>query len=106
MFNADKRVLYKMYRDAYRGKYKNIKPSQENIDRFNRIFDISKEERGVLYHTIYDASTGENINLPNVPSDVDYRDAINTIVDYIVSESGAGLFGEKVTKIQFTKERV
>ena len=106
MLNADKRVLYKMYRDAYRGKYKNIKPSQENIDRFNRIFDISKEERGVLYHTIYDASTGENINLPNVPSDVDYRDAINTIVDYIVSESGAGLFGEKVTKIQFTKERV
>jgi hypothetical protein len=27
MFNADKRVLYKIYRDAYRGKYKNIKPS-------------------------------------------------------------------------------
>lgn len=106
MFNADKRVLYKMYRDAYRGKYRNIKPSQENIDRFNRIFRIRNEEAGVLYHTIYDSSTGESINLPNVPSDVDYRDAINTVVDYIVSESGAGLFGSSVNKIKLDRASI
>lgn len=105
MFNADKRVLYKLYRDSYRGKYKNIKPSQENIDRFNTVF-ATDFGSAALYHAVYDPSNGKTIELQHIPSDQDYRLVIDTIVDNIVSESGADIFGASVTKIDFSKERV
>jgi len=106
MLNSDRKVLYKLYRDVYRGKYRNIAPSKENIERFNRIFAMSEEDRGVLYHSIYDSSTGERINLPNVPSALEYRTAINTIVDNIVAENGADIFGQSVSKVKFDIESI
>lgn len=106
LVNKDRRILHKVYKNAFNGKYSNLKPSQENIDRFNRIFAVEKEERGVLYHSIYDSTTGERMDLPNVPSAVDYRMAIDTIVDNIISEQGADVFGSSVTKLQLTKDDV
>lgn len=106
LINADKRVLYKMYRDVYKGKYKNIEPSPENIERFNRIFKVEEEEQAVLYHQVYDSSTGERINLPNVPSAFEYRMAIDDIVNALVANSGASIFGQNVNDIVFTKEHI
>lgn len=106
LINADKRVLYKMYRDVYKGKYKNIEPSPENIERFNRIFRVEEEEQAVLYHQVYDSSTGERINLPNVPSAFEYRMAIDDIVNALVANSGASIFGQNVNDIVFTKEHI
>lgn len=106
LINKDRRLLYKVYKNAYNGKYRDIKPSQENTDRFNRMFAVASEGRGILYHSIYDASTGMRLNLQDVPSATDYRTAIDTIVDNIISEQGADIFAQSVSKLEFTKENI
>jgi hypothetical protein len=106
MLNADRRFLYKVYRNAYKGKYRNLKPSKENIERFNRIFASTIEGDGILYHTIYNPSTGKHINLPNVPSAQDYRTAINTIVDNVISYNGQSIFGSSIQSVVFDKQYI
>lgn len=106
LFNKDRRLLYKTYKKAFRGDYSALKVSQENVERFNRIFAPEGETKGVLYHQIYDAQTGTRMDLENVPSAVDYRTAIDTIVDNLISDQGASVFGESVQKLQFTKEKI
>lgn len=106
LLNKDRRILYKLYRDAYRGKYKNIKPSQENIDRFNAIFSTSTEGRGVLYHQVYNPSDGTTRDLQNVPSSQDYRTVIDTIVDNIISEQGADVFSAKMESLNLNSDNI
>lgn len=82
------------------GAYKNAKPSNENIDRFNRIFG----EYAPM--TVYDVKNGKEVSIHNITSDRDFNEAIDTIAHMIINEYLKDDSTFKVEDVDFSKEGV
>lgn len=82
------------------GAYKNVKPSDENVNRFNRIFG----EYAPM--TVYDVKNGKEVSIHNITSDRDFNEAIDTISHMIINEYLKDDSTFKVEDVDFSKEGV
>lgn len=97
---VNNRKFHQFYNNINKGVYKNQKISQENIDRFNKVFN-NGAGRGLLFYTVEDPNKeNSKVDFQNITNSAELQDLVKSIGFMIARAHNLEQIGSDPSKVK------